>query len=142
MLKKEMHWRSQFLLFSVFGKHALLKVDAYIQADEAVQSSIPISAWLCMYIGLLYACSGGLLWFVLQFAFSTIHGSGGAAKNVFRHSSASMYYTERKLKNKIRGGLGTRLHLYFFNDRNSASHQPCCGFPFTFNGSIPCGFLG
>ena len=32
-------------------------------------------------------------------------------------------YTDYKLKNKIRGGLGTRLgllHLYFFNDRKSA----------------------
>ena len=51
-----------------------------------------------------------LLFFVLGFVFSIIHGSGRAVKN-FHHSSASMYYTERKPKNEEqkRGGLGTRL---------------------------------
>ena len=37
--------------------------------------------------------------FVLRFVFSIIHGSG-------RHSSASVYYTEHKPKNKKRGRPG------------------------------------
>ena len=50
------------------------------------------------------------LLFVLQFAFSIIHGSRRARKTIFSCSSTSMCYIERKPKNqKNEGGLGARL---------------------------------
>ena len=43
---------------------------------------------------------------------------------VFCHSSASVYYTERKPKNKKkRGGLGTRLHEYLIS--LCSAYEPC-----------------
>ena len=44
--------------------------------------------------------------FFVWFAFSIIHESGRARKTLFSHSSASVYYTERKLKNKKWGRPG------------------------------------
>ena len=77
--------------------------------------------WFCMYIGFLYACSGGLFRFCSSICIQYINTSWKRKSSEKRVSPLFcfhvLYWLQTEEQNQGRVGL---LHLYFSNDRSSA----------------------